>query len=148
MSTWVEEHGVVVAVDGEWATVRVERRSTCGSCAARSGCGNGVLADVLGRRALELRIATVAGLKPGDRVVLGLRDQALVSGAVTMYLFPLAGLIGGGLAPSLLLPGIAEVWVVVSAVLGFGAGLVAVRRWLSVREGGLRPVLLHREPGL
>lgn len=147
MTAWVEEHGVVVAIDGEWASVRVQRRSTCGACSARTACGSGVLAEVLGRRALELRIAATEGLEPGDRVVLGVRDDALVSGAVMMYLLPLAGLIGGGLVASVLLPGVAEVWVVVAAVFGFFAGLVVVRRWLAAREGRLRPVLLRRERG-
>ncbi|UCE90683.1 MAG: SoxR reducing system RseC family protein, partial [Pseudomonadota bacterium] len=43
----IEELGVVGACEGEYAWVQMERRSTCGRCAARQGCGTAVLAKVL-----------------------------------------------------------------------------------------------------
>jgi sigma-E factor negative regulatory protein RseC len=148
MSGWIEERGVVVTVGPGWAKVRVERQSTCGSCQARSGCGNGVLAQVLGRRALELTIADPQGLAPGDRVTLGVRDQALVSGAFAMYLLPLAGLI---LPPALLaagLPELGEGWAVLAGAAGFVLGLLLVRHWVRSRGAQFQPVLLAHEPAI
>lgn len=145
MRDWIEEQGVVVLADDAWATVRVERRSTCGSCSARSGCGNGVLSQVLGRRALELRIPNSEGLRPGDRVTLGVRDQALVSGAVAMYLLPLLGLMLVPITLGWFVPGVVDGVLVLSGVAGFALGLVGVRRWLQNQGHRFEPVLLGRQ---
>ncbi|TVP83470.1 MAG: Fis family transcriptional regulator [Thioalkalivibrio sp.] len=146
MSDWIEEQGVVVAADEAWATVRVERQSTCGSCSARSGCGNGVLSEVLGRRSLELRLANSHGLRPGDRVTLGVRDQALVSGAFAMYLLPLLGMMLAPITLGWMLPGLADGFLVLAGVAGFALGLAGVRRWLRSQGDRFEPVLLGRQP--
>lgn len=146
MSDWIEEQGVVLTADESWATVRMQRQSTCGSCAARSGCGNGVLSEVLGRRVLELRLANVHGLRPGDRVTLGIRDRALVSGAVVMYLLPLFGLIAAPTLLGALLSSLAEGWLIVAGAGGFVLGLMVVRRWLRTQGQRFDPVLLGCEP--
>ncbi|MFO8003583.1 SoxR reducing system RseC family protein [Thioalkalivibrio sp.] len=146
MSDWIEERGVVVTADASWAMVRVQRQTTCGSCSARSGCGNGVLSEVLGRRALELRLANAHGLRPGDRVILGIRDRALVSGAVAMYLLPLFGLIASPVLARTLSSELGEGWLIVAGISGFVLGLVAVRRWLRAQGQRLDPVLLGHEP--
>ncbi|AGA32512.1 Sigma factor RpoE regulatory protein RseC [Thioalkalivibrio nitratireducens DSM 14787] len=146
MTAWIEERGVVLAADAQWATVRMQRQSTCGSCSARSGCGNGVLAEVLGRRALELRLPNHQhGLHSGDRVILGVEDRALVSSAFAMYLLPLLGLIAVPVAAGWAVPAIAEGWLVLAGAAGFAAGLVGVRRWLRGQGRRLEPILLGVE---
>lgn len=146
MHDWIEEQGVVVLADEEWATVRVERRSTCGSCSARSGCGNGILSEVLGRRALQLRLPNSAGLRIGDRVTLGVRDQALVSGAIAMYLLPLAGLMLAPITLGWLMPAVHDGLMIVAGMAGFGLGLLGVRGWLRRQGDRFTPVLLGRYP--
>jgi sigma-E factor negative regulatory protein RseC len=146
MNDWIEERGVVVTADESWATVRVQRQSTCGSCSARSGCGNGVLSEVLGRRVLELRLANAHGLRPGDRVTLGIRDRALVSGAMMMYLLPLFGLIAAPTLLGALLSGLSEGWLIAAGVGGFVLGLMVVRRWLRAQGQRFDPVLLGCDP--
>ncbi|WP_018873830.1 SoxR reducing system RseC family protein [Thioalkalivibrio sp. ALJ16] len=146
MSEWIREQGTVLAVAGHEARVRIERQSTCGSCSARTGCGSGVLSEVLGRKAVEVTIGHPGNLQPGDTVTLGVRDQALVSGALAMYLLPLAGLV---VAPALLMwaaPGLGEGYHLLAGALGFAAGLLGVRGWLRRRAPDLAPVLLERHP--
>lgn len=135
---------MVVRADDAWATVRVERKSTCGSCSARSGCGNGILAEVLGRRALEMRVPNNAGLRAGDRVTLGVRDQALVSGALAMYLLPLFGLMLVPITLGWLVPDVADGLLILAGMAGFALGLLAVRRWLRSQGHRFEPVLLGR----
>jgi sigma-E factor negative regulatory protein RseC len=146
MRDWIEEQGMVVVADETWATVRVERKSTCGSCSARSGCGNGVLSEVLGRRALELRVPNSDGLRPGDRVTLGVRDQALVSGAIVMYLLPLLGLMLVPITVGWLVPGVADGLLILAGAAGLALGLIGVRRWLRSQGQRFQPVLLGRQP--
>ena len=146
MSQWIEEQGQVLAVDGHTARVRIERQSTCGSCSARTGCGSGVLSEVLRRRAVEVTVGHGGDLQPGDRVTLGVHDQALVSGALVMYLLPLAGLVAAPAALMLLVPAAAEWLQVVAGAAGFLVGLGGVRRWLRRRAPNLAPVVLMRHP--
>lgn len=136
---------MVVAADEAWATVRVERRSTCGSCSARSGCGNGVLSEVLGRRSLELRLANSHGLRPGERVTLGVHDRALVSGALAVYLLPLLGMMLVPITLGWILPGSAEGLLILAGIAGFALGLAGVRRWLRGQGDRFDPVLLGRQ---
>ncbi len=145
MSGWIEEQGVVVAADDAWATIRVLRQSTCGSCSARSGCGNGVLSEVLGRRSMEIRLANSYGLCFGDRVTLGISDRALVSGALAMYLLPLLGLILVPAFLTLVLPGVGEGWLILAGLGGFGLGLMGVRGWLRRERQRFAPVVLAHD---
>ncbi len=146
MSEWIREQGTVLSVTGYEARVRIERQSTCGSCSARSGCGSGVLSEVLGRKAVEVSIGHPGTLKPGDTVTLGIRDQALVSGALAMYLLPLAGLVAAPALLMLMAPGLSEGFHLLAGALGFALGLLGVRTWLRRRAPDLAPVLLERHP--
>lgn len=147
MSEWIREQGTVLSVEGHTACVRIERQSTCGSCSARSGCGSGVLSEVLGRKAVEVSIGHPGTLQPGDTVTLGIRDQALVSGALAMYLLPLAGLVALPGLVMLFAPELGEGVHLLAGALGFTAGLFAVRAWLRRRAPDLAPVLLERQTG-
>lgn len=146
MSDWIREQGRVVAVDGYQARVRIERQSTCGSCSARSGCGSGVLSEVLGRKAVEISIAHPGTLQPGDGVTLGIRDHALVAGAFMMYLVPLAGMVALPASLMVLAPVVGEGFHLLAAVLGLAAGLGSVRIWLRRRAPDMAPVLLEHQP--
>ncbi len=148
MSDWIREQGRVVGVDGYQARVRIERQSTCGSCSARSGCGSGVLSEVLGRKVVEVSIAHPGTLQPGDGVTLGIRDHALVAGAFMMYLVPLAGMVALPASLMFLAPAVGEGFHLLAAVLGLAVGLGSVRIWLRRRAPDMAPVLLgHQPPG-
>ena len=146
MSEWIEEQGEVVAVDGYTARVRVQRRSTCGSCSARSGCGSGVLSDVLGRKPIELQVGHGGDLQAGDTVTLGIRDGALVSGALMMYLLPLAGLIGVPALAMVLFPAAGEGVLLLVGIAGLALSLLGVRRWMRRQDAAFRPIVLARHP--
>ncbi|MFW5910957.1 MAG: SoxR reducing system RseC family protein [Thiohalospira sp.] len=139
----IEEQARVVERHGDRIRVEVERQSTCGQCSARHGCGTEVLSRYLGRRSVRLELDDTTGAEPGDRVVLGIAEAALVSGSAAVYLAPLAALAAAGLAGETLAgePG---------AILGGLAGLVAGLFWLRrhgqrlARDQRLMPVVLRR----
>lgn len=85
----IEQIAVVVKVDGDFAWVQAERQSTCGNCAARSGCGTSVLSKVIGTKIARMRAINKPQAQVGDTVVVGLSEAAMLKGSVVVYLLPL-----------------------------------------------------------
>ncbi len=146
----LEEYGTVIQLEEQYAWVETERNSSCSSCAARSGCGTGVLAKVLSRRQGRVRAINSIGAHTGDRVVLGLAEDALLQGSAAVYLVPLVSMLvaaGGGewLAGTMELA-VADAVSVVFGVLGLGIGLAWLRRFSrSVRDNTrYQPVLIRK----
>jgi len=149
----IEEQAIVISCDGEIAQIEALRRSACGSCSAKSGCGTSILDRVLGRRPMRLSVANRIGARVGERVIIGVPESGLLRAAVSAYLLPLLALIAGAIGGKQL--GYATGFIgaesasLVGAVLGFALAL----RWLKGYSGRLaedpryRPVILRRETG-
>lgn len=95
---FVEETGAVVRLNGDYAWVETQRRSTCQSCEVNAACGSGVLSRVLGARRSKVRVRNSLDAKVGDRVVLGLNQNAMSRGAQLVYGVPLLAMILGAVA--------------------------------------------------
>lgn len=148
----IEETGQVVACEGRFAWVETHRASTCGSCAANKGCGTATLAKVLGQRRTRTRVLNDLPARVGDEVVIGLPEQALVRGALAVYLVPLLGLLGGGLfgaylAERLLVERV-EGFTIALGVVGLAIGIVWLRRFARRigTDARYQPVILRRVP--
>jgi sigma-E factor negative regulatory protein RseC len=151
----LEETAQVVAVQGTEVWVETERRSSCSSCAANSGCGSAALAKVLGQRRSRVRALSPIALKVGDRVVIGVCERAVVRGSLAVYALPvvmlLVGAVIGELGARQFLWQNAEI---ASLVLGM-AGLAGGLWWLRAFSRRIRhspdyqPVVLRRlaKPG-
>jgi sigma-E factor negative regulatory protein RseC len=148
----IEERAVVVAREGEHAWVERERQSACGSCAANKGCGTGVLGKVVGRRYTRLRVLNPVGAQPGEDVVLGLDERALVRGSLALYLTPLAALFAFALLGEVLAGQVgvrsSDGFVALFATAGFVASLAWLRIFSRRLAGDTRyqAVILRREP--
>ncbi|WP_295389306.1 SoxR reducing system RseC family protein [uncultured Thiodictyon sp.] len=96
----VEGTARVVEVTGAVAWLEPEATTSCGGCAASGACGAkgiGTIANRVAARRFPLR--DHPELRVGDRVVVGVRGDALVKAALTAYAMPLVTLfLGGGLA--------------------------------------------------
>ena len=71
--------------------------SSCGGCASSSACGSkgiGTTASRLESRRFQL--VNDAGLRVGERVVVGIRENALLKASITAYVIPLATLLIAG----------------------------------------------------
>jgi sigma-E factor negative regulatory protein RseC len=127
----IEEAALVVATEGEEAWVETSRRSSCGSCEAK-GCGTGALSQVLGRRSQRLRVQNPIAAAPGEAVVLGISESALLKGSLAVYLVPLLALLAGGLlgevmAPQLGLP--KEGMSIIVALIALALSFLWLRRF-------------------
>lgn len=137
------EQGRVVAIEADAVWVETIRRSTCGACAARSGCGHGVLARATASRGLvraqESPGLRAASLAVDDIVDIALPEEAVLRGSLLVYGLPLIL----GLAAALLGSRLGEAGSVAGFVVGLAAGFATVhpaQRYLGGRE--------HFEPRL
>lgn len=90
----IEQKVQVIAVEDHRLLVEAERRSSCQSCAVKSGCGTSVLAKWFDRKHLRFYVdkpvdTVSVNAAVGDYVLVGLQESALTQGALTVYLLPL-----------------------------------------------------------
>jgi sigma-E factor negative regulatory protein RseC len=149
----IEETAWVVEREGDYVWVEAERKSTCGQCAARKGCGTGALANVLGRRPMRMKARNTVDARTGDQVIIGLQESALIKGSIAVYLLPLvammvAAMLGQGLAPQFGFAGTDKAGIV-SGMVGLGLGFLWV--WRFGRSIGnderYQATTLRRVPG-
>ncbi|MBP8170915.1 MAG: SoxR reducing system RseC family protein [Pseudomonas sp.] len=140
----IEESGRVVALEDGAVWVQTLRQSTCASCSANAGCGQGLLDKLaISSQRGHVRALTDLHLAIGDEVVIGVREELLLGSAVQVYLLPLLALLGGGLLAQSL--GLSEPLTI---ALGLGglvvAGLLVRRRSLRVADDpDLQPVVVR-----
>ena len=80
-----------------YAWLDIQRRSACGGCRASDGCGTAALAKIWAGKRLRVRALADLPLRPGDEVIVGMADGALLRGASLAYLLPLALLFAGAI---------------------------------------------------
>ncbi|MFP4272386.1 MAG: SoxR reducing system RseC family protein [Halothiobacillaceae bacterium] len=143
-ATQVEEPARVIEAGDGFAWVETQRKQACGGCQARSGCGVGLLHEALGIKARPVRVIDPLGVKPGDEVVIALRDTALVSGAARVYLLPLAGMLGGAVLGHVLQGEAGAILLGIAGLMG-GFALVARLGRRIADDPGYQPVIIRRQ---
>lgn len=142
----IEEQAVIARVEDNQAWVEGARKSACGGCAQQ--CATSLLNKYWGHRKIQLNVDANIALAPGDRVVIGIDERALVSGALWVYLLPLAALIGGALLGDWLarqMQGFHPEWgSVVVAALSFTLSLRALKKFPWFGRERLRPIVLRK----
>jgi len=139
----------VVAVEGNVVWLEPEQTGSCGGCAASGSCGAkgiGTMASRLEYR--RFKIDNEANLFVGERVVIGIPDNALIKAAITAYAIPLATLLlAGALAQWRFGNDLATMAAMVTGLLvGLGFSRVGAGRLLT--QGDLAPRFLRRaRPG-
>mgnify|MGYP000179511421 CR=1 FL=1 len=130
--------GVVCDVGADYLLLETEQQSSCASCAVKAGCGQGALARWgAQRQRLQVPLAGRAATDYtlGQRVDIGLDEQALVSGALRVYLLPLLGLLVGTCLGQWLGPDLVLGWRLVEslsallALMGFCISVLALIAW-------------------
>lgn len=88
----LKERARIVAVDNDAVWVETIQLSTCGSCAAKKGCGQSLLAS-LGAEPNYLRVLLPDGKLNGyqldQTVTIGLPENIVVNTSLLLYLLPL-----------------------------------------------------------
>ncbi len=93
----IEETGTIVEADEQFAWVEASSSDSCSHCSARQGCGTASLQKWFKRKPNRLRVQNNQHVQPGDRVVIGIPERALVTGSFMIYIIPLISLIAGAI---------------------------------------------------
>lgn len=143
----IEEVAVVTKVTGKLVQIQGEIKSTCHACEQSSQCASGQVAKALPHKKLTIELNNNLNLALGDKVIIGLPQEQLLSAAVYTYIWPLIGLIAGAvLAQWLSFPH--ELYQVCFAFIGAytGFSLAKIKQsQLSKRQAGwLQPEILRK----
>jgi len=121
----IEEYAIVTKSAGTTATLEIERRTACGLCGQKRGCGNATWGKMLGHDSHDFTAENQINAKVGDSVVVGIDEQAVLSSAFFLYVVPLAGLLMGTLVADYLFKN--QFYVILGAVLGLALGFLWVK---------------------
>jgi len=89
----IEESAMVTRTADGIAWVQTQRKTACGGCSLNKGCGVSVLDKLLGDRSSILQVINPVSAEQGDEVVIGIREDALVTGSLVVYMIPLLTMI-------------------------------------------------------
>ncbi|MEW8321060.1 MAG: SoxR reducing system RseC family protein [Candidatus Thiodiazotropha taylori] len=145
----IEETAMVVRIDGEYAFVETQKRAACGSCESQGSCSTTVLAGLFKRRYNYLKVANTVLAKPGEQVIIGLQEQALVKLSMLAYLLPLISMILAAIAAQYLFGLLniqsGELPQVIGGLLGLIGGFFLLRllAYKNRHDPGYQAVMLR-----
>lgn len=139
------ETGSVVAVEPEGLWVETIQRSTCGSCAARKGCGQSLLAKMTGHTSylwLPLAGRSPDDYRVGDEIQLGVPEAVIANGSLFVYFLPLLTLLAATVLAhySLGREGITALAAIAGLIIG--GALVRWHAHATRHDSRLQPVLI------
>jgi sigma-E factor negative regulatory protein RseC len=145
----IETRAHVLDVRDDLLLLEAESASSCSACGVRQGCGTSVLSRWLGRRFTRFTAPNTVSARAGDDVVVGIAEDALLSGSVMVYLVPLLAMILSALAADGLLAADADMRdliVIALTAAGFGLSLWFSRLLLASgrRRAAMQPVVLRK----
>lgn len=121
----IEEYAIVTHRVGSQATLELERRTACGLCGQKRGCGNATWGKLLGHDSHAFSADNPVNANVGDSVVVGINEKAILNAAFFLYIVPLAGLLTGALAANYFFTN--QFYVMLGAALGLIVGFLWVK---------------------
>jgi len=143
--TLIEGFAQVVAVEGKMAWLVPEQTSSCGGCSSAAACSSKGIGTISTRlEARRFQLVNDAGLRVGERVVVGIRENALVRASITAYAIPLAVLmLAGALAQWIAGSDFVTMAAMISGLV-LGLWLARLRSERMMLKGELAPRFLRR----
>ena len=142
------ETGRVVAVEADGVWVETIRQSTCGACAARRGCGHGLLNRYAEGRRGYIRVLPGPTLAPADcrvddQVMISLPEAVILRGSFIVYLLPLLALLAGAATGASVFASDAGALIGAAAGLAAGMGLVRLHAWRHRDDRDMQPTMVE-----
>ncbi len=146
----VEEPGVIVSLDGNYASIAPLPATDCKSCSADGSCGTTLLAPIFSKKKRLLVAENTINARPGDEVIVGLNRMALVFASLMVYLLPLLVLVIAAIAGESLALGIGlengELVAILSGLSGASLTFIFVSRVIrsALFSVFFEPILINR----
>ena len=146
----IEETATVVSCVDDQAKLEVQRQSTCSSCNAKSGCGTAIFSKSLGKKVSQVTVVNTMNLRVGDKVIVGLQENALLTGSAIVYLLPLVLMlvfaILGQFLSEKFFEYVSELMVIGFAAAGFIVALKLVNQFSNKIKNDKRyqPILIRK----
>lgn len=143
-----ETPAVVARAEAGYAVVEARPAAGCGRCEAAGGCASAGLGRLFSAAPRRFRVRNPLGARPGEQVVLAVREGALLGAAATAYGLPLLLLLGGAMLGAALAasPGLRDLYAAAGAAAGLAAGVAGARLIHALGRGDPRfePHILRR----
>ena len=134
----IEETATVIEVKDDCALVETRQQAACGSCHSAGSCSTSVLSGLFKRQNNQLMVSNPIHAQPGEQVVIGLRESALLKASFAAYLLPLLCMMFSAIAVQQLAHRFSilggELPIVIGGLLGLLAGLILFKR-ITARKG-------------
>lgn len=136
----IEEEAWVTSVETGRVWIEKQRRSACSSC--KETCASSLTAGLFSAKAARIPVHTSLSLNVGDRVLVGLREEALVLGSVRIYFLPLLALLAGALLGKM--SGASDGGVALTGLSALGLSFLGLKVFGLFDRVDLQPVILHK----
>lgn len=130
----IEQNAVITRRVDDHVMLEIERRTACGLCGQKRGCGNATWGRLLGHDSHEFPAENAINANVGDSVIVGIDENVVLSSAFYLYVVPLITMLVGAVLADALLDN--EFYVILSAALGLLLGFA----WVKGHLVGYGPV--------
>jgi len=121
----IEEFAVVTQRFDDHVMLEIERRTACGLCGQKRGCGNATWGKLLGHESHQFAADNVINANVGDSVVVGIDERIVLSSAFYLYVVPLFAMVLAAVLAETLFDN--EFYVMLAAALGLLLGFAWVK---------------------
>ncbi|MCW8196457.1 SoxR reducing system RseC family protein [Proteobacteria bacterium 005FR1] len=140
------ETGRVIAIDNDHLWVETLNTSACGSCTAKSGCGQNLLARWASKSAylrVPLSHRDPMSFQIGDSITIGIPEDVVVTSSLLMYCLPIVLLLAGAALGQYSVG--SEAASVLTGLVGLVLGGLVVKIYTAMAgRRRLEPVLMDR----
>jgi sigma-E factor negative regulatory protein RseC len=147
MMPMIEEEAVVSHTEAGKVWVEKPRKSACGGCSQQ--CASGAVDRYFGAATIRLQVLSPIEVQVGDRVVLGIQEDAIVKGSFWAYLIPLLGLFLGAIMGDIVVSAL-RLGVSSDGGSAFGGAMGLILSFITLKFTGvlsrdnLHPVILRK----
>lgn len=135
----IEEEAYVAEVADGQVWLEKSRKSACSGCA--EVCASAWVDGIFSRQR-RIPVASSLPLRPGDRVSVGIADDAVALASFWIYLLPLFALFGGALLGQYALG--ADWASAVGGLAGLALSYVGIKAARLLDRDDFRPVILRK----
>lgn len=121
----IEEYAVITRQMDGHVMLEIERRTACGLCGQKRGCGNATWGKLLGHHSHEFPAENSINAEVGDSVVVGIDEQMVLRSVFYLYVVPLVTMLLATVLADTLFDN--EFYVILSAALGLLLGFAWVK---------------------